>query len=218
MQHLFRRFEKNENGRDFVIGDLHGCLNEFNSFKQHIGFNPTIDRIFSVGDLIDRGLESEACLRLAENDWFHAVKGNHEQLFIDWFDKNDCWNDFFRNGGNWAYSLYDSELKELYSIAKSLPYLIEVITNDGIVGICHAEIPASIVDWNDLKNQIDDKVIQFETVWQRFNVKYQREPIQNAFKTIHGHTILNSVVTNFNSVYIDLGCYKTGKLGFVQIH
>ncbi|MGL9724118.1 metallophosphoesterase [Sodalis sp. (in: enterobacteria)] len=33
-----------------------------------------------LGDLIDRGPQSEACLPLLENPWFRSVRGNHEQM------------------------------------------------------------------------------------------------------------------------------------------
>lgn len=57
MNQLLARFPKNEGGRDFVIGDLHGCLEEFRDLLQQLQFNRERDRMFSVGDLIDRGPE-----------------------------------------------------------------------------------------------------------------------------------------------------------------
>ena len=46
---------QNEQGRNFVVGDVH-----FNTFDVHkglkaLGFDSTVDRVIAVGDLIDRG-------------------------------------------------------------------------------------------------------------------------------------------------------------------
>ena len=50
-----QRFPKNESGRDFVIGDLHGMTEFLFKLLDYVCFDPAKDRLFSVGDLIDRG-------------------------------------------------------------------------------------------------------------------------------------------------------------------
>ena len=52
------RFAQNIAGRDFAVGDIHGCFTELQRGLDAIGFNPNTDRLFSVGDLVDRGPES----------------------------------------------------------------------------------------------------------------------------------------------------------------
>lgn len=63
-------FKENTNGRDFVVGDLHGCFKEFVEKLKEINFDYSTDRMFSVGDLIDRGEDSIKCLRLIKTPWF----------------------------------------------------------------------------------------------------------------------------------------------------
>ena len=70
-------------GTDFVVGDLHGCRHLLDAKLQEYGFNPAIDRVLSVGDLIDRGPDSWNTLRLIEESWFHFVLGNHEEMLLD---------------------------------------------------------------------------------------------------------------------------------------
>jgi serine/threonine protein phosphatase 1 len=41
-------------GRDFVLGDLHGTTDLLRLLMEHVAFDPKKDRLFSVGDLIDR--------------------------------------------------------------------------------------------------------------------------------------------------------------------
>ena len=52
------RFAQNTVGRDFAVGDIHGCFTELQRGLDAIGFDPSTDRLFSVGDLVDRGPES----------------------------------------------------------------------------------------------------------------------------------------------------------------
>jgi serine/threonine protein phosphatase 1 len=79
-----RRMPANADGRDFVVGDLHGHRGLLELELDDLGFDPTRDRVFSVGDLIDRGPDSLATLRLIEEPWFHAVLGNHELKLLEY--------------------------------------------------------------------------------------------------------------------------------------
>ena len=51
------RFEENATGRDFVVGDLHGMFSHLEALLNEVAFDESADRLFSVGDLIDRGPE-----------------------------------------------------------------------------------------------------------------------------------------------------------------
>lgn len=72
----------NVEGRDFVVGDLHGCFDELARLLTFVKFDPNRDRLFSTGDLIDRGPRSEDCLALLKKKWFYPVLGNHEDLLL----------------------------------------------------------------------------------------------------------------------------------------
>lgn len=72
----------NEDGRDFIVGDLHGCFDELAKLLSYVEFNPHKDRLFSTGDLIDRGPRSIDCLNLLKKKWFYPVLGNHEDIFL----------------------------------------------------------------------------------------------------------------------------------------
>lgn len=72
----------NDRGRDFCVGDLHGCLSMLEELLEAAEFDRQRDRLFSVGDLVHRGPDSAACLCLAEEPWFYPVMGNHEAMQI----------------------------------------------------------------------------------------------------------------------------------------
>jgi hypothetical protein len=81
------RYATNTRGRDFVVGDLHGCRALLDRLLREVNFRPESDRLFSVGDLIDRGPESMSCLDLLDEPWCHGVLGNHEVMLIDFFSR-----------------------------------------------------------------------------------------------------------------------------------
>lgn len=58
------RFSKNNTGQDYVVGDIHGCYELLMTRLDAMKFDRKHDRLFSVGDLVDRGRDSFKCLKL----------------------------------------------------------------------------------------------------------------------------------------------------------
>ena len=63
--------------RTIVIGDVHGCADELGDLLDRLQVQEQ-DRIIQVGDLINRGPDSERCVRIAQAHRFDLVYGNHE--------------------------------------------------------------------------------------------------------------------------------------------
>jgi len=64
----------------YAVGDIQGCYTSFTHLLAQIGFSPARDRLWLVGDLINRGPDSLAVLRWAKQHE-HALKvvlGNHD--------------------------------------------------------------------------------------------------------------------------------------------
>lgn len=108
---LVKHLAANQRGRDFVVGDLHGCLQDLQFLLESVSFDPTRDRLISTGDLIDRGPDSPGCLALLDEPWFEVVAGNHEVMFMDYLKAIDTPTQiesanaiglFVYNGGEWA--------------------------------------------------------------------------------------------------------------------
>ena len=64
----------------YAIGDIQGCHAEFCQLLELVGFSPESDRLWLVGDLVNRGPESLAVLRevKALGDCAMTVLGNHD--------------------------------------------------------------------------------------------------------------------------------------------
>ncbi len=75
----------------YIIPDIHGHLWEFDALLDKIGLGKD-DRLFLLGDYIDRGPESrevvDRIMELKEKGYrCTALRGNHEQMFLDSSDR-----------------------------------------------------------------------------------------------------------------------------------
>ncbi len=202
------QLKPNRVGRDFIIGDLHGAYGMFIDALHDIKFDKTIDRMFSVGDLVDRGEDSAKCLRLINEPWFYAVKGNHEEMMCDAYKDSLKYDshqsmiryDYTRNGGGWFYAEDKDSQFELKELAESMPLSITVGRD---FGICHAQPPSN--DWDDVKNI--NTHMELNMLWGRDVIRYRHpfDKVYNIGKTYHGHTYTKHVYGMNNMFFIDTG-------------
>jgi len=64
----------------YAIGDIQGCWSTLQQLLERFAFDPETDRLWLVGDLVNRGPQSLEVLRWAQahNDSVTSVLGNHD--------------------------------------------------------------------------------------------------------------------------------------------
>ena len=222
------RYERNESGRDFVVGDIHGMFPHLRSLLDRIGFDPAIDRLFSVGDLVDRGPESAVAIDWLDHAWFHACRGNHEQFAIDSLDPEqfDLWVN--HNGGRWWLDLDEASHERFRTAFANLPLAMEVGTATGVVGIVHADVPP-LMEWTRFTELLRarDPDAGLYAIWSRNRVlgNGPQTPVRGGVVRVYcGHTPTRNTVQVENVHYIDTGAvyvhegYAGARLTAVQIH
>ncbi|MBY4675116.1 metallophosphoesterase [Marinobacterium arenosum] len=209
---MLQRFERNKRGHDFAVGDLHGHFTLLLRKLRQIGFNPDADRLFSVGDLIDRGPDSMKCMGMMFEPWFWAVRGNHEEMMFDALLRDGSIDLWLWNGGGWMAKENMEELKALAQMLdKWLPCAIELESAAGHVGIVHAEVPGD--DWAGVEAG-DIKTM----TWARRRVSERRcNPVRGIDAVICGHTPVSEPMRLGNVNYIDTGAFTTGHLTIIDL-
>lgn len=212
-----------------MVGDIHGHFKLLTAALNNLDFNTELDRIFSVGDLIDRGPDSIDILKWLEKPWFHAVRGNHEQMLIDCISGYGDIPRHIRNGGAWLYELQPAVQHELLKILQALPLIIEInLASDQTIGIVYAEAPVIRGNdgWQEAKDAITGKSGAQHQRQALDTALYAREkieqndhtPIKGIDRIYVGHSTVPSVMRLGNVVYIDTGCaFSDGALSLVDI-
>lgn len=224
---LFKEIPENTVGRDFAVGDIHGMLHLFEDKLREIGFDKTKDRMFSVGDLVDRGPDSLGALKLIREPWFFAVRGNHEDMMIDAMTSQEfsvqkgggrVWA---VNGGDWVTDENAEEVRRLcYEFIDNVPLVNKVIVKGKPIFISHA---APLVAWND--ETIADSA--HSLIWDRsvihtYLLATQTGSWTNLFKnapiSVHGHTPTKMpIVADKRVNWIDTGAFGTNILTVVDL-
>lgn len=206
-----KRFSKNTTGKDWIVGDIHGCYSILYAELKKVNFDETKDRLFSVGDLVDRGPESIEVLDIITKPWFHAVLGNHDLFACEYYAANlnslgfDV-STYKHNGGQWFILLDLETQKIIVKHFSVLPVAIEVETDNGLVGIVHADCPFN--NWNTFVHELEeaDRELVLKCIWNRDRIRNpDNTVIQNIHKVYHGHSVLKTDVLLGNRHYIDTG-------------
>lgn len=211
-------FAANTVGRDLAVGDIHGHFTRLQAALEAAEFNPAVDRLFSVGDLVDRGPESlDVDEWLLRKPWFHAVRGNHEQMAVDSHAAGpisyEC-SLHLLNGGAWFYGLSSIEQGSYASLFQDLPLVIEVETAQGLIGIVHADVPRA--SWGEMITGLSGSVREVDHIaailqWSRKRLTDENHAgVDGVRAVIVGHTPLRQPVILGNVYHIDTAGWKNG--------
>lgn len=216
-----KRFKANTVGRDLAIGDVHGHFTRLQAALDAAGFDPAVDRLFSVGDLVDRGPECRQALDWLAKPWFHPVRGNHDD-YVCRFDTCDVEN-WVYNGGAWFAGLAWDEQREFATQFNELPIAIEVETPEGLVGLVHADCP--FPSWGELQFELEGpssnkrmKLVTNTCMWSRSRMESgDTTGVLDIRAVVCGHTPLRQPVVLGNVYHIDTGGWFPDGSGYFTL-
>lgn len=214
----------------YVMSDIHGKFDKFREMLDLIHFSKK-DTLYILGDVLDRG---EKPLDIIEYIIAYGnivlLRGNHEQMFLNWYKGYDdcCWVQY--NGGyTTVKQIEDKQLevefnykKGLYEYLIKTPFykIIEVKGNKFILVHAGLYFPE---DYNnmDLNTFLNSQTVN-DVLWSRDNIWFRKS--YKDYITIQGHTTVqsafntNTIVRNNNNIYIDCGaCFIEGKLACLRL-
>jgi serine/threonine protein phosphatase 1 len=122
-------FEPTNRGRLFFVGDLNGEWGLFGALLRSVDFDSEFDTVLQTGNIVGRGPNSMHCLRLLNDPWFHAVKGEHELRFVTNVERLAAGEAIEDPDGamNWmirAYAKNPAEMHAFSRIVDALPSIL----------------------------------------------------------------------------------------------
>lgn len=205
---MIKRFSLNQLGRDFVSGDIHGEFHLLEAELERLKFDPARDRLFCVGDLVDRGKNSLAALEWLAKPWFHTCRGNHDNFVHSApgnVDELSWW--VAVNGGDWWLEVDEATQWRFMETFAELPMLLEVETEQGLVGIVHADVPCNM-SWAQFARRIEngDQAVFEYALWSRGRAQEVcTTPVEGVYRVYCGHTVFDVPKQVANVYFIDTG-------------
>jgi serine/threonine protein phosphatase 1 len=195
---------------EYVIGDIHGEIDELKNILYKIDYKPTQDRLIFVGDYIDRGANSYQVykyIRDLDDGKNIFLRGNHEEMMIDAVlneAKIDLW---YHNGGQATETSFPnhSALKEAARFFDSLPYYH---SNSEYIFV-HAGI--------DPAKSLEEQT-EHDLVWIRQPfLRAKAEDFKEGRVIVAGHTPVAEVKFKDNKILVDTGAGKGGILSAIDL-
>lgn len=215
--------------KQWVIPDIHGCFRSLRSLVETHIVPAKDDRIFFLGDFVDRGPDSKGVLDYvmgleAQGYNIVALKGNHEEFFVKaWDEEKTLKNFLFFKQANKAKLQWlkhgGVEAMESFAVEKMLnipEHYIEWMRN---LPLYH-ELDKFVLVHAGLNFDIPDPFQDTQTMlWVReFKVRSYKIGYR---RVIHGHVpvsldFIDLTVNSPGYPFIDLdnGCYMSNRSGF----
>ncbi|SDK29134.1 metallophosphoesterase [Aliiruegeria lutimaris] len=207
-----------------IVGDVHGTAHLLRALP------PVEDgatRVF-VGDLVDRGMQSHETLEIVfegcrNGEWI-CLKGNHEEMFLQFLSDPSKGRNWLRFGGLQTIASFDlggitetSSPEALEDIASAIrdrltPGLLDWLENlphvwiSNNLAIAHAGL--------DPKLPIS---LQKEQVALWGHPEFAKTPRRDGQWVAHGHTIVDTPTIRNGVISVDTGAYATNLLTLARI-
>lgn len=182
-----------------IIGDIHGCFEEFMLLLKKAKYSPSKYQLILVGDLINKGPYSLKTLEFAYENEASCVIGNHELKFIQYIEK----------GLKLPPKLdalrleMGKDLQKWIDYIKSWPAFIEkedfLVVHAGLVPGEHPS-QSSIEKLVNIRHWKDGSLCSQNTgrAWHEYYISKKL--------VIYGHWARQGILQTSNSLCLDSGC------------
>ena len=191
-----------------VIGDIHGNYDLLVELYTKIKDKWPNARVFTAGDICDRGLKTRRVVSFLIKHKIKSVRGNHDEWFNKWLNGNIRFYDFAawtmsNNGGSNTMASYPKDKKPLSHIQyiDKQPLSIElpnILVDGKKVIITHAP-------YSHNGTEVDN-----------WNAVHRDDPLPGWFN-VCGHMIHVDPIQKGNIFYVDTGCGASGPLSAVHL-
>lgn len=212
--------------RVYAVGDIHGRADLFEALIAAIDADdaardPAETTVVLLGDLVDRGPDSAGVIALARA-WqqrrnLRALMGNHEEMFLDSFEREEVLRHFLRYGGRETILSYpvDPDTYAAANLAETQELMRAAVPAEDLAFLRAMEDRIGIGDYLFVHAGIRPGVPIEEQ--RQADLRWIREPFTTTREdlgavVVYGHTIYDRVELAPSRIGIDTGAYQSGRL------
>lgn len=221
--------------RHIVVGDIHGCIDEFRELLNQINFDPDEDYGISLGDIVDRGPDPASCLALAKDNGFVLIAANHEDRLLRWQAKEllVATKQLKRNDVK-LRSVHKRSLEnischerapELWDYMRSAPLVYQITIGTTVYHCVHGGYhpgmgPETPRNWMIRMRDIDSKRLAPVKSKKGYKTsgKFWADLWKGPQKVVFGHNVFEDAKFFPYAIGIDTGCCFGGKLTALIVH
>lgn len=212
--------------RVYAIGDIHGRNDLFQALVDAIERDdsqrgPAETTVILLGDLVDRGPDSAGVIATAR-EWakrrkVRMIAGNHEEMFLLAFDRENALRNFLRFGGQETILSYpvDAQAFQLADFDEAQAMMGDAVPIEDREFLEGFEDSVRIGDYLFVHAGIQPGIALDEQ--RRHELRWIREPFLShdgchGCVIVHGHSITEDVDVRHNRIGIDTGAFMSGRL------
>ena len=219
--------------RLLLTTDVHGEYRRLDETLQDMGFDPDLDVLVMLGDLIDRGPDSMSALEWIERRGVLRILGNHDTVPRMFLRRLINRRTAVSWGGAWFVDLPEEQLSKMGLRLEDAPTAMTVQTPGGrTIGLVHADCHH---DWNEHVRRLVDAWHEHhehaveKSLWRRDTIESLDEarnsgmaPDQEEFRitgvdhVFHGHTPHERAFAFGDRSWLDTGACYGGALTVVD--
>lgn len=198
-----------------VIGDIHGCGKTLVKLLDRLEAYPDRKIIF-IGDYIDRGPNSaialDTAIKLADERDCVFLRGNHEEMMLDAFERQSPGNWTINGGMQTMISL------RLTSLREEIPHPYKDFLESTLMYhdteeyfFVHAGLPAE----RKIADMLQDESDVQSMLWERTHLDSEYQVWEKT--VVFGHTPVPEPIITEKMIGIDTGCVFHSRKGLGKL-